>query len=56
MWMGQGKHDHLIHWMNTTLPVFLYFIANIENLHNWETPDIQPVLPEGVPPEPLRSY
>lgn len=48
-----GRHDHLVHWMNTTLPIFLYLLVNIENLHNWETPDIQPSLPEGVPPPPL---
>jgi len=53
MWMGQGKHDHLVHWMKTTLPVFMYLLVNIENLHHWETPKIQPVLPEGVPPIPL---
>ena len=32
MWMGKGKHDHLVHWMQTTLPVFLYLLVNIENL------------------------
>jgi predicted deacylase len=51
---GGGKHDHLVHWMNTALPVFMYLLVNIENLHNWETPDIQPSLPEGVPPPPLK--
>jgi hypothetical protein len=50
---GGGQHDHLVHWMNTTLQVFMYLLVNIENLHNWETPDIQPSLPEGVPPIPL---
>ena len=54
MWMEQGKHDSLVHWMKTTLPVFMYLLVNIENLHNWQTPDIQPPLPEGVPPEPLK--
>ena len=54
MWMGQGKHDHLVHWMETTLPVFMYLLVNIDNLHEWRTPDIQPSLPNGVPPEPLR--
>jgi len=53
-WMGHGKHDHLVHWMKTALPVFMYLLLNIENLHNWEPPDIQPLLPEGVPPEPLK--
>jgi hypothetical protein len=53
MYMGQGKHDHLAHWMKTTLPVFMYLLVNIDNLHSWKTPDIQPPLPEGVPPDPL---
>ena len=51
---GGGKHDHLIHWMETTLPVFMYLLVNIDNLREWKTPDIQPLLPEGVPPEPLQ--
>jgi hypothetical protein len=51
---GGGKHDHLVHWMETTLPVFMYFLVNIDNLRLWKTPDIQPSLPEGVPPEPLK--
>ena len=48
-----SKHDHLVHWMQTTLPVFMYLLVNIDNLREWRTPDIQPHLPEGVPPEPL---
>ena len=52
-WLGGGKHDNLVHWMKTTLPVFMYLLVNIENLHNWETPDIQPSLPDDVPPTPL---
>ena len=52
-WTGKGKHDNLVHWIKTTLPVFMYFIVNIEYLHNWETPDIQPLLPEGIPPAPI---
>ena len=51
--MGEGKHDHLVHWMQTTLPFFMYLLVNIDNLRQWSTPDIQPSLPEGVPPEPL---
>ena len=51
---GGGSHDNLIHWMKSTLPVFIYLLVNIENLHDWETTDIQPPLPEGVPPEPLK--
>ncbi len=54
MYMGKGKHDHLVHWMETTLPVFMYLLVNIDNLDHWRTPDIQPSLPEGVPPEPLN--
>jgi len=53
-WQGEEKHDNLVHWMKTTLPVFMYLLVNIENLYNWEIPDIQPSLPEGVPPEPLK--
>jgi hypothetical protein len=49
-WYGEHKHDNLIHWMKTTIPVFLFMLVNIENLHQWKTPDIQPLLPEGVPP------
>ena len=51
---GGGKHDHLVHWMKTTLPVFMYLLVNIDNLREWKTPDIQPSLPEGVPPQPLK--
>jgi hypothetical protein len=53
-WMGHGKHDNLVHWMQTTLSVFMYLLMNIDNLRLWRTPDIQPSLPEGVPPEPLQ--
>ena len=51
---GGGKHDSLVHWMEITLPVFMYLIVNIDNLCEWKTPDIQPSLPEGVPPPPLK--
>ena len=54
MFMGQGKHDNLVHWMKTTIPVYMYLLVNIDNLRQWKTPDIQPALPEGVPPEPLK--
>lgn len=54
MWMGQGKHDHLVHWMKTTLPVFMYLLINIENLYHWQIPTSDPLLPSGVPPEPLN--
>jgi hypothetical protein len=53
-WYGHGKHDCLVHWMKTTLPVFIYLLVNIENLRDWKTPDIQPPLPDGVPPPPLK--
>jgi hypothetical protein len=52
MW-GGGRHDHLTHWMKTTLPVFMYLLVNAENLYNWETPENVPVLPEDVPPIPI---
>jgi len=54
MWMGQGKHDNLVHWMKTTLPFFMYLLVNIHNLRQWRTPDIQPSLPDGLPPTPLQ--
>jgi hypothetical protein len=44
-WFGHGKHDHLVYWMQTTLPVFLYLLVNIQNLHSWKIPDRQPLLP-----------
>jgi len=53
-WLGAGKHDHLVHWMKASLPVLLYLLENIENLHYWRTPDIHPSLAEDIPPPPLR--
>jgi hypothetical protein len=51
--LGTSKHDHLVHWMQTTLPFFMYLLVNIDNLRQWNTPDLQPPLPNGVPPTPL---
>jgi hypothetical protein len=48
-----GKHDNLVHWMKTTLPVYIYLVVNIENLYNWQIPENEPLLPEGVPPDPI---
>jgi len=53
-WWG-GKHDSLVHWMNTTLPFFMYLLVNIDNLRHWKVPDIQPPLPDGIPPEPFQN-
>jgi hypothetical protein len=50
---GGGRHDNLVHWMKTTIPVFMFMLVNVENLFFWEIPDNEPALPEGVPPEPL---
>jgi hypothetical protein len=52
-YQGKWKHDHLVHWMKTSLPFFMYLLVNIENLNNWKIPEIEPVLPEGVPPDLL---
>jgi len=40
--------------MKTTLSVFMYLLVNIENLRQWRTPDIEPLLPEGAPPNSLK--
>jgi len=53
-YVSGGKHENLVYWMKTTLPIFIYLLVNIDNLHEWKTPDIQPSLPDGVPPEPLQ--
>jgi len=52
-YISGGKHDNLTHWMKTSLSVYLYLLVNIENLYNWNIPDIEPLLPEGVPPDPI---
>ncbi len=51
---GGGKHDNLVHWMKTTIPIFMFMLENVENLYSWEIPDIVPSLPKGVPPNPLK--
>ncbi len=51
--MGEGKHDNLVHWMKTTLPFFMFLIVNMDNLRQWKIPQNQPILPEGVPPIPI---
>jgi len=53
-WLGGGKHDHLVHWMKTTLPVFMYLLVNTEELYQWELPIVEPPLPDGIPPSPLH--
>jgi hypothetical protein len=52
-WSGEQKHDNLVHWMKTTLPFFMFLLINIDNLRQWKTPNIQPPLPEGIPPESI---
>lgn len=47
---GGGPHGDLVYWMEESLPVLMYLLVNIENLNGWETPDIEPILPEGIPP------
>ena len=51
---GKWKHDQLVHWMKSSLPFFMYLLVNIENLNNWESLDIQPCLPAGIPPESIN--
>ncbi|MBU0496929.1 MAG: hypothetical protein KKG04_03125 [Candidatus Thermoplasmatota archaeon] len=50
---GGGRHDNLVHWMKTTLPVFMFLLMNSESLHKWEIPLNKPLVPKGVPPVPL---
>jgi hypothetical protein len=50
---SEKKHVNLVYWMKTTLPFFMFLLVNIDNLRQWRTPDIQPPLPEGRPPEPM---
>jgi hypothetical protein len=51
---GGVKHDHLVHWMKTTLPFFIYLLVNIDNLRQWKITDIQRPLPKDVPPPPFQ--
>lgn len=46
---GGGPHDDLVYWMQESFPVLMYLLVNIENFNRWETPDVQPALPEGIP-------
>ena len=43
-------HLNLVYWMKKSLPFFMYLLVNIENLHDWKIPDIEPNLPEDVLP------
>lgn len=45
-WFGHGIHDHLLFWMQTTIPVFMYLLVNIQNFHDWRQPSIG--LPQGM--------
>ncbi len=51
---GHGDHDHLNHWMQTTLPVFMFMLVNREQFNNWEIPSNYPKLPRGIPPDPIH--
>lgn len=50
---GHGRHDHLNHWMQTTLPIFMFMLVNREQLYHWKLPTNQPFLPLGIPPDPI---
>jgi hypothetical protein len=50
---GAWKHDHLVHWMQSSLPFYMYLLVNTENLYQWKVPVNDPPLPEGIPPPPL---
>jgi len=47
------EHAHLVHWMKSALPVFLFLLFNTENLCNWKIPTLEPKLPENIPPKQI---
>jgi hypothetical protein len=48
-------YQGLAYWMEASLPIPLYLLANWKNLDAWALPEISPPLPEGVPPPPLSD-
>ena len=45
-YVGGGFHDDLVYWMEENLPVLLFLLANIKQLHRWDFPENEPVLPK----------
>lgn len=45
----------LAYWMEASLPIPLYLLANWQAMQAWTLPTEAPPLPEGVPPEPLSD-
>jgi hypothetical protein len=43
----------LAYWMEASLPIPLFLLANWQALDAWGVPDAAPPLPEGIPPAPL---
>lgn len=49
--LGMTDRGDLAYWVQASLQINLYLLANAEALHQWQEPSAEPVLPEGVPPE-----
>lgn len=45
----------LAYWMEASLPIPLYMLANWQALDTWTLPTAMPPLPEGIPPEPVSD-
>lgn len=45
-------YEGLRYWMDASLPIPLYLLANAEQLAGWQDPAEDPPIPPGVPPAP----
>lgn len=48
-------YQGLAYWMEASLPIPLYVLANWQAFDAWRLPDAPPPLPEGVPPAPVED-
>ena len=46
-------YQGLRYWLDASLPIPLYLLANWDLLDQWQVPARDPPLPEGVPPPPV---
>lgn len=49
-------YQGLAYWMEASLPIPLFMLANWEAMGAWELPTAAPPLPEGIPPPATPSY